>query len=243
MFLEELAEETLVGKVHGQRYLLDAHGTVFQKYAKFGHDVVVYPLVRASLAHRLDGLRQIFRRYAHLLGIPADAPFHTEVLLYEFDERCEDRLRACLLACALHLYSVYDVTHIVYERLYQCAYQLLAEVVAGFVSLPFYQREIFFYDVYLAFIESEHRMGAREKEQLRKFVNVAYRLAEEVIRHHDGYSGAVAAQHIVAHHLAFAHYYDIVLGDGALLCVYGIARLALGAECHKEAVHACRLRW
>ena len=73
MFAEVLSEKRLVGEIHLLGNLLDALRRVLELNTEFGKHVVVNPLVRRALAGALHRLRQILRRNAQLLGIPAAA--------------------------------------------------------------------------------------------------------------------------------------------------------------------------
>ena len=96
MFLEIFAKERLVGEVHLLCYRFNVLGRILQHDAQFECHVVVYPFVGRALADVLHHLRQVFRRDAELLGIPADASLVLAVLFHHVYELGEDDVGACL---------------------------------------------------------------------------------------------------------------------------------------------------
>lgn len=96
MLLEKLSEKRLIGKVQCFSNLLDLHIRILQQHAQFAGHITVDPLVRRTLAHLFDGFRQIFRRDAELLCIPADTALAAEIGFEQMDKLCEE------LAAAQH---------------------------------------------------------------------------------------------------------------------------------------------
>ena len=92
MSLRELSEEGEVGEFQLLRYLLYRHVGVFQVPHDGLHRIVVHPIERRLLAHRLGYEREIFRRDAETFGVKLHAAHASLVLAQLINELLEDEV-------------------------------------------------------------------------------------------------------------------------------------------------------
>ena len=100
MSLRELSEEREVGKFQLLRYLLYRHVGVFQVPHDGLHRIVVHPIERRLLAHRLGYEREIFRRDAETFGVKLHAAHASLVLAQLINELLEDEVGLLDVAAA-----------------------------------------------------------------------------------------------------------------------------------------------